>query len=143
MKENKILIFSTILILLLAILNKEYLRPNFRHIKYLHILIGSFSNFAGAFLFVNFFNGLIPKIYWKKELIYFTTSLTFILLTMEEFYPFLAGSKTFDVYDIIASGMGVVFAFYMWKYNQSKKLERKNHNPTDKAECRDNNQIMT
>ena len=117
MVKNKIIIYSSLILLILGIINDEYFRPKFGSLKYLNIVFGSLPNFVGAFLFALFSNGIIPRKYREKKekLIYLSALLVFIILTKEEFYPYFTATKTFDTFDIVASGLGVLFAIFIWK----------------------------
>ena len=102
---------------LLRIINKEYFRPKLGGLRYIKVLIGCLPNFIGAFVFVFMFYGFIPRKYREKreKLIYLCATFVFILLIKEEFYPFFTATKTFDTFDILASGLGVLFALFIWK----------------------------
>lgn len=94
--------------------NKEYIRPIYSGSTILGIITGSFSNFMAAYII-----SLLPiaqifskEIELKKArlIIYFAAAAVFILLTIEEIAPYVNASKVYDIYDIIASGIGALFA---------------------------------
>jgi hypothetical protein len=90
--------------------NKEFMRPVYGHSPIIGIITGSFPNFMAAYIISLFPIApiLAKKIEIKKGrlIIYVTSILVFIILTIEEIKPFVSASKTYDIYDIIASGLG-------------------------------------
>ena len=107
------LILFVILYLSVAF-NKEFMRPVYGHSPILGIITGSFSNFMAAYIM-----SLLPiapmlakSVEIKKaRLIFYSISIfVFIILTIEELKPFVSASKTYDIYDIIASGLGSIVA---------------------------------
>ena len=114
-------------LVVIGIINGEYLRPHYGNLKYFNIIIGSLPNFVGAFVFSLFLSSQISKLYIKKRriLIYLISFLVFILLTIEEYKPFFTASKTFDTFDIVASGLGVFCAIVVLELNLKKIGESK------------------
>lgn len=117
---------------ILGIINGEYLRPAYRNVIILKNILGSLPNFIGSYiLFVIMFGFLNNKIFHEKDikeirlLLYFFGVLIFAFLTIEEYYPFFTGSKTFDVFDIIANGIGVLFAFLSFEFLFNCCLKKK------------------
>ena len=51
--------------------------------------------------------------------------LVFIILTIEEIKPFVSASKVYDLYDIIASGLGSFFAALTFEIFIKKFLKQK------------------
>lgn len=111
---NKVLTFITIFLIMICILSVEYLRPKFPH----SIFLGSLPNFIGAFVTYN----IISAFFFEKSIkvknlenVRFRLILlaVFILFffVFEEFFPFFTASKTLDLYDVLASAIGVLFAF--------------------------------
>jgi hypothetical protein len=94
--------------------NKEYIRPIFANKPFLGILTGSFSNFMAAYIISLFPIAAIiaKKINVKKGrfIFYIVALFVFIALTFEEITPFVNASKVYDIYDIIASAIGAIFA---------------------------------
>ncbi len=94
--------------------NKEYIRPIFRNKPFLGILTGSFSNFMAAYIISLFSIAAIlsKKINVKKGrfIFYLVALIVFLILTFEEITPFVNASKVYDIYDIIASAIGSIFA---------------------------------
>ncbi len=94
--------------------NKEYIHPIFRNKPFLGILTGSFSNFMAAYIISLFSIAAIlsRKINVKKGrfIFYLVALIVFLILTFEEITPFVNASKVYDIYDIIASAIGSIFA---------------------------------
>ena len=109
-------------LVVMGIINVEYLRPHYGNLKYFNIIIGSLPNFVGAFVFSLFLSSQISKLYIKKRriLIYLISFLVFILLTIEEYHPFFTATKTFDTFDIVASGLGVFSAIVVLELSLKK-----------------------
>ena len=114
-------------LVVIGIINGEYLRPNYGNLKYFNIIIGSLPNFVGAFVFSLFLSSLISQLFLKKRrlLIYLISFLVFILLTIEEYHPFFTATKTFDFFDILANGLGVFCAIVVLELNLKKIHESK------------------
>jgi len=112
--------YVVVILILFAILylsvtfNKEFIRPVYRHSPILGIITGSFPNFMAAYIISLFPIALIlaKSIEIKKaRLIFYSISIfVFIILTIEELKPFVSASKTYDIYDIVASGLGSIIA---------------------------------
>ena len=119
MMDRRIII---LILVVIGIINGEYLRPRYGNLKHFNIIIGSLPNFVGAFVFSLFFSVQISQLYLKKRrlLIYLTSILVFISLTIEEYHPFFTASKTFDVFDIVASGLGVFCAIVVLELSRKK-----------------------
>ncbi len=107
--------------------NKEYIRPVYGNMPFWGIITGSFSNFMAAYIISMF--SLAPIVanrvkLVRARLIFFSISvLAFIILTIEEVKPFVDASKVYDTYDIIASGIGSLFAILTFELCFSKKLK--------------------
>ena len=90
--------------------NKENIRPYYGNDAFWGILTGSYSNFAAAYIISLFPIAAIfaKKISKKKSRLFFYgfAILVFLILTFEEINPFFGASKIYDMYDIIASGLG-------------------------------------
>ena len=50
----------------------------------------------------------------------------FIILTIEELKPFVSASTTFDIYDIIASGLGSFIAILTYEVFIKKIIKKRN-----------------
>jgi hypothetical protein len=95
-------------------LNKDYIRPLFENKPILGIVTGSFPNFIAAY-FISLFSIafiLAKELNIKKSrfLFYTVAIIVFIILTIEEVKPFINASKVYDIYDIMANGLGSIFA---------------------------------
>ncbi len=120
------LILFAILYLLITF-NKEFIRPVYGDAPILGIITGSFSNFLAAFIISLFSIASIlsRKMQIKKSryIFYSTAILVFIILTIEEIKPFVDASKTYDIYDIIASGMGIIMAIFTFELFIKKHIK--------------------
>ena len=94
--------------------NKEYIRPLYGNKPFLGILTGSFSNFMAAYIISLFTIAAIlsKKIDVKKSrVVFYAVAISvFALLAFEEINPFVNASTVYDIYDIIASGIGSLFS---------------------------------
>lgn len=107
---------------LFFIINKEILRPKYGSLPVIGVVLGSLPNFLGAFIY-----SIVTVVFLTKKKHSFKRAsiiafLIFIFLTIEEYYPFFTASRTFDYYDILASGIGCVSAvlYYNWEYKKTK-----------------------
>jgi VanZ family protein len=132
-KNRKYLAINLILFAILYFsvsFNKEYIRPVYGHSPIIGIITGSFSNFMAAYI-VSLFSVaaiLAKKIEIKKaKLIFYVISiLVFIILTIEELKPFVSASKTYDIYDILASGLGSFLAILTFEVFIKKIIKKRN-----------------
>jgi VanZ family protein len=132
-KNRKYLAINLILFAILYFsvsFNKEYIRPVYGHSPVIGIITGSFSNFMAAYI-VSLFSVaaiLAKKIEIKKaKLIFYVVSiLVFIILTIEELKPFVSASKTYDIYDILASGLGSFLAILTFEVFIKKIIKKRN-----------------
>ncbi|MCF6349122.1 MAG: hypothetical protein L3J20_12625 [Flavobacteriaceae bacterium] len=115
---NKVLTFITIFLIILVIFSVEYLRPKFPH----SLFLGVFPNFVGAFVLYNIiFSFFFEKSINVKNIVNVRFRLIllgvfiFLFFTFEEFFPFFTASKTLDIYDILASALGVLFAYLIFE----------------------------
>jgi hypothetical protein len=110
--------------------NKEFIRPIYGQSPIIGILTGSFSNFMAAYIISLFPIApiLAKNIEIKKAIliIYSTSILVFVVLTIEELKPFVSASKTYDIYDIIASGLGSLIAILTFEIFFKKIIKNKN-----------------
>ena len=62
----------------------------------------------------------------KARLIFYAISIiVFLILTIEELKPFVDASKTYDIYDIIASGLGSITAILTFEIFISRIIKKK------------------
>ena len=138
MERNNILKnkrYIAINIILFAILylsvtfNKEFIRPVYGHSPIIGILTGSFSNFMAAYIISLFPIApiLARNIDIKKSrvIIYSISFIIFLILTLEELKPFVNASKTYDIYDIIASGLGSIISIITFEF--VVRIQKKKH----------------
>lgn len=94
--------------------NKEFIRPLYGNTPILGILTGSLSNFLAAYIISLFPIAAILRkkitIQKSKIIIYAFAVIVFLLLAIEEFHSFSGASSVFDIFDIIASGLGAMLA---------------------------------
>lgn len=97
-----------LVLIIFFLINKRYLRPNYSDIILLSTILGSLPNLIGAFMF-----SLLPmsktlklKLHKGRRIICISSISVFAILTFEEFFPYFTATKTFDYFDIIASGIG-------------------------------------
>lgn len=116
-KNKKYVAFNLILFAVLYLTvtyNKEIIRPIYGNTPIIGIITGSFSNFIAAYIISLFSMAAIlsRKLNIKKgRIVFYSVSIiVFILLMVEEFYPYVGASKTYDIYDIIMSGLGSFIA---------------------------------
>jgi hypothetical protein len=135
-KNRKYLAVNLILFAILYLsvtFNKEFIRPIYGHSPIIGIITGSFSNFMAACIISLFSVAAIlaKNIELKKaRLIFYAISiLVFIVLAIEELKPFVSASKTYDIYDIFASGLGsfvVILTFEVFIKKIIKKRNQEN-----------------
>jgi len=99
---------------LLVSFNKEFIRPIYGHTPIIGIITGCFSNFMAAYIISLFPIAAILskniKIQKSRYIFYITAILVFSVLTIEEINPFMGASEVYDIYDIIANGLGIFIA---------------------------------
>ena len=122
-------IFLFALLFGLVSLNKEILRPIFSHISFVRILTGSFPNFIAAYIIsLAFVNAVVtrePK--YRRLIVYISSLLVFVILTIEEFKPMWGASTQYDSFDILASGLGSLLSIMTFELII---LKRKNKRDT-------------
>ena len=111
--------------------NKEFIRPLYGQTPIIGILTGSFSNFMAAYIISLF--PIAPiiakniKIKKARLIIYVVSILVFIVLTIEELKPMWGASTQYDLFDILASGLGsllaiLTFEIFIGKIVKKQKL---------------------
>ena len=112
----------------LVSLNKEILRPIFSHISFVRILTGSFPNFIAAYIIsLAFVNAVVtrePK--YRRLIVYISSLLVFVILTIEEFKPMWGASTQYDSFDILASGLGSLLSIMTFELINLKRKNRRN-----------------
>ena len=114
-----------LVLIIFFLINKRYLRPNYSDIILLSTVLGSLPNLIGAFMF-----SLLPmsktlklKLHKGRRIICISSISVFAILTFEEFFPYFTATKTFDYFDIIASGIGSSLAL-IYYYFLSNKVDK-------------------
>ena len=112
----------------LVSLNKEFIRPTFNHIPIVKFLSGSFPNFIAAYIiclaFVNAI--LIRKPKFGRIVVYISSLVISIILIIEELKPIWGASTYYDLYDILASGLGSILAILTFEFISRKRPSEKN-----------------
>jgi hypothetical protein len=121
-------IFLFALLFGLVTLNKEVSRPIFSHISFVKILTGSFPNFIAAYIIsLAFVNAVVtrePK--YGRLIVYISSLLVFVILTIEELKPMWGASTHYDSFDILASGSGSllsILTFELIVLKRKNKME--------------------
>jgi len=96
----------------LVSLNKETLRPMSIHSEFASTITGCFPNFIAAYLIsLAYVNAALSKQSKNSRLIAILSStVIFIILTIEELKPMWGASTYYDPWDIAASGVGSLLA---------------------------------
>ncbi len=132
-KNKKYLAINLILFAILYFsvsFNKEFIRPVYGQSPIIGILTGSFSNFMAAYIISLF--PIAPiiakniKIKKARLIIYVVSILVFIILTIEELKPMWGASTQYDLFDILASGLGSLLAILTFEIFIGKIVKNKN-----------------
>lgn len=101
----------------LVSLNKELLRPTLNNSNLLKILTNCFPNFIAAYLIslASVSAVLIRKINRGRLIVYTSSIVVFIILMIEELKPMWGASTYYDLFDIIASGMGSILTIITYE----------------------------
>ena len=109
--KRRILIFNSVLFAILfssITFNKEILRPLYAQTSLVGFLTGCFPNFMAAFIIsLCFVNGIVtrkPK--HERLFVYLSSIIIFVILAVEELMPMWGASTHYDLFDIVASGIG-------------------------------------
>ncbi len=132
-KNRKYLAINLVLFAILYLsvsFNKEFIRPIYGQSPIIGILTGSFSNFMAAYIISLF--PIAPiiakniKIKKARLIIYVVSILVFIILTIEELKPMWGASTQYDLFDILASGLGSLLAILTFEIFIGKIVKNKN-----------------
>lgn len=121
-KKNKKVLFYMILIFSFYIFLVKFIRPfsyqNHPDLNSFNFILGILPNFLGAILSYLMYNGFLEFSKIKSG------SYTIVLVLFIEIERYYNEGAAFDVYDIIASviGIGILFFFYS---SNSKELIKK------------------
>ncbi len=118
--KKRILTFNAVLfaILFLSItFNKETLRPLTGHTAFIGTITGCFPNFMAAFIIsLCLVNGIVTKKPKHDRLIvYLSSIIIFLILAVEELMPMWGASTHYDLFDIVASGIGSLLAIIIFE----------------------------
>jgi hypothetical protein len=110
----------------LVSLNKEILRPALNDSSLLKILTGCFPNFIAAYLISLAFVSavLIRKFKHGRLIVYLSSIAVFVILTVEELKPMWGASTYYDIFDIVASGVGSALAIFTYELLILIKIRR-------------------
>lgn len=118
--KKKVLVLNMLLFALLFMLvsfNKEFIRPSYARTPFLGIVSGIFPNFMAAFLIsMAFVNAVVIREPRHRRLIVYAASLlVFAVLAVEEIKPMWGASTYYDLFDILASGVGSLLAIFVFE----------------------------
>jgi glycopeptide antibiotics resistance protein len=97
--------------------NKEILRPALNNSGFLRIITGCFPNFIAAYcISLAFVTAvLIRKFNHGRLIVYSGSVAVFIILMIEELRPMWGASTYYDIFDILASGVGSALAVFTYE----------------------------
>ncbi len=118
--RKKVIAINAILIAALfglVSLNKEIIRPAMNNSSLMKILTGCFPNFIAAYLISLAFVSavLIRKFKHGRLKVYSGSIAVFAILMIEELKPIWGASTYYDIFDIIASGVGSTLAIFTYE----------------------------
>jgi glycopeptide antibiotics resistance protein len=128
--KKKVIAINAILVAALfglVSLNKEILRPALNNSSLLKILTGCFPNFIAAyFISLAFVSAVLIRKFKHGRLIVYSSSIAvFVILTIEELKPMWGASTYYDIFDIIASGVGSTLAIFTYELLILIKMRRR------------------
>ena len=114
----------------LVSLNKEILRPALNKASLLKILTGCFPNFIAAyFISLAFVSAVLIRKFKHGRLIVYSSSIAvFVILTIEELKPMWGASTYYDIFDIIASGVGSILSIFTYELLIFITMRRRGNN---------------
>ena len=114
----------------LVSLNKEVLRPAVNDSGLLKILTGCFPNFIAAYLISLAVVSavLIRKFKHGRLIVYLSSIAVFVILTVEELKPMWGANTYYDIFDIVASGVGSTLAIFTYELLILIKMRRRRKN---------------
>jgi len=109
----------------LVSLNKEILRPALNNSSLMKILTDCFPNFIAAYIISLAFVSavLIRKFNHGRLIVYAGALAVFAILTIEEINPMWGASSYYDMFDIIASGVGSILAIFTYEIAMIQKSQ--------------------
>jgi len=98
-------------------LNKDVLRPISGYLPFLGVITGSFPNFIAAYIIsLAIANAvLIREPQYGRLIVYLSSALVFAILTIEEIMPMWGASTHYDLFDILASGLGSLLSIFTFE----------------------------
>ena len=114
----------------LVSLNKEILRPALNNSGLMKTLVGCFPNFIAAYLIslASVSAVLIRKFKPGRLFVYAFSIAVFVILMIEELKPMWGASTYYDIFDIIASGVGSALAIITYELLVLIKMRRQRKN---------------
>ena len=111
-RASRIHLKINLVLILLCFINNMYRRPNYGNVFILSTILGSLPNLIGAFMFslLPMSKALKLKLHIGRRIICISSISVFAILTYEEFFPYFTATKTFDYFDILASGIATSLA---------------------------------
>jgi hypothetical protein len=108
---------------LLVTFNKEYLRPALWNVPVAGTLTGCLPNFLAAMLIsLAFVNAVLSRRLRRgRLLVYISSVVVFLVLTVEEIKPMWGASTVFDSFDVIASAAGSTAAILVYEIASSRR----------------------
>jgi uncharacterized protein YybS (DUF2232 family) len=132
--KTRLRIIGTNLVLLVILFglvsfNKDFLRHTFNQTSFAKVVTGSFPNFIAAYLIsLSIVNAvLIRKIKLGRIVVYTSSMVIFIILTIEEFKPMWGASTYYDSLDIIASALGSLLAILTFEIITFSRRRKNTH----------------
>ena len=121
--EWKKLYFSLLVVLLimelLYLLNRDFLRPMFQSNTFVVMILGSLPNFlaslAAGIIFIPFSVRKL-SVADGRLLVYLFSAVCLVLLIQEEISPFIFGSRINDVNDMITSCIGTFCSVIIYEF---------------------------
>jgi NhaP-type Na+/H+ and K+/H+ antiporter len=129
-KIKKVIVINVILFAVLyglVSLNKVFLRPALNNSNLLEILTGCFPNFIAAYLIslASVSAVLIRKLKQGRLIVYTSSVAVFAVLMIEELKSIWGASTYYDIFDIIASGVGSTFTIVTYELLIFARMRRK------------------
>jgi glycopeptide antibiotics resistance protein len=112
---------------MLITINKEHLRPAAQDHPFCQVITGCFPNFIAAYLIslAMVVGMLVRKPRYSRIIVYSISLLIFCVLALEEIKPMWGASEHYDIFDIIASGLGSVLAIFTYEIASSVRNQKK------------------
>jgi len=104
--------FLIAILFFLISFNKHFVRPSDLNEGFINIISGCFPNFIAAYIIslAPVTAVLLRRLKHGRSMIYLVATIVCVILVIEEINPMWGASEHYDVYDIIASGVGTILA---------------------------------